>query len=134
MKKIFSLALLVLFAVALTSCNSCNRQKPVLGAKVTVAVKNIFGSPQDGMKVYMFKGVKPTNSTDPSTADKVELTNLEGVATFNLNFTDLKITEGETTVYFAVFYHTGDKTMVAGKEGIMLSNGDARKIEITIPI
>lgn len=125
---------MALFAVGLSSCNSCSKKKPVLGAKVNVTVKNIFGSPQDGMKVYMFKDVKPTNSTDPKTAAEVATTDLNGQVTFNVNFTQLKITEDKTTVYFAVFYEKDGSTMVAGKDGVMLRNGDVKNVNITIPI
>lgn len=125
---------MALLVAGLTSCNSCSHKKPILGAKVTVTVKNIFGSAQDGMKVYMFKHVKPTNSTDPATAVEVESTDLNGQATFDINFTQLDITEDKTAVYFAVFYGKDGHTMVAGKEGIMLTNGDVKDIEITIPI
>lgn len=134
MKKLFFLSMVALAAVAFSSCKSCNREKTAMGAKVTVTVKNIFGSPQDGTKVYMFKDLKPTNSTNPGTAADIQVTDLDGNATFNLNFTDLDIREGKTTLYFAVFYQNDNNTMVAGKEGIMLTNGETKHIDITIPI
>lgn len=138
MKKLTAIALTSVLCVAIiSSCTSCSKDKdaPVLGAKIEVTVKNWPGSTRKDVSVYMYKDEKVTEKTKVSDAKKVVVTNDKGVATFDLNFTELNILESQTTLYFAVFYKgVGDIELVAGSVGVTVKRGETKNVDLTIPL
>lgn len=132
MKKGIFFALLAIFVFTLTGCK---KDEPVLGANVKVTVKNSLGIAQKGKTVYMYKDQEPTNSTRPGDAKKQVVTDNNGVAEFILNFTELSITESQTSLYFAVFY-TDDEgaTKLQGSAAVTIKRDESRTLEITVPI
>lgn len=108
MRKVILATIISLVAMAgFSSCSDDDDEAPLLGALVDVTVKDILGNPYKGGTVYMFKNVDPNEETDKGSADKTEKTNDDGLAKFNLNLTDLNITESKTPLFFAVYY-TGE--------------------------
>ena len=106
MKKLFLLASLCV-AFAVQACTDDDNDK-IIGAYIEVTVKNAVGAPLEGRTVYMFKDDKPTVSTPVGDAKKSAITNADGIAVFDLNFTQLNIIERGTNLYFAVFYNIGN--------------------------
>jgi len=134
MKKGILFLCIALIGMAFTSCSD-DDEAPILGAYVGVTVKNLAGTLQDGVKVYMFKNVNPDEDTDIASATKVETTDANGVAHFKLNLTELSITESQTYLYFAVYYNVGDDVIFkAGDQGVTVKRDDEKNITITIPI
>lgn len=127
-------SLVALVSIGLMSCGKKDDKSPLLGAEVQVTVKNLLGIPQTNTPVYLYKDTEITNSTERSQADKDAITNENGIATFDLNLTQLNIFEARTTLSFAVFYTVGDEEMVAGSASITVKRNEEKKIEITIPI
>ena len=133
MKKLLLLSLFLFVGTSLVFVSCNDDDDPVLGARVNVTVKNLAGVAQ-GKTVYMFKDTEPTNSTDPSTAKKQIVTDANGLAEFDLNFTELNIFESQTSLYFAVFYTIGSETFIAGTAAITIKRGQTRDLDINIPI
>jgi hypothetical protein len=131
-KKALILSLLTAFAVAFSSCNKDPEDAPILGATVVVKVKNILDNPVKGKTVYMFYQ-EATDQTKPGDAKKNIVTDDDGKAIFNLNFTELNITESQTSLYFAVFNDKGDGTYeVQNTEGITVKRGDSETLELKV--
>lgn len=130
MKKSILFSLLAFLVVGLTSCN---KETPTLGATVKVTVKNLVGIDKESVTVYMFDK-EVTNSTDKGTAKKQIVTDKNGLAVFELNLTELKIVESQTTLYFAVFYTVGDTDYVAGSKGITVKRNGSYEVDIDIPV
>lgn len=107
---------------------------PVLGARVEVTVDNLLGTPQTGKTVYMFEDQEPTASTNPSSAKRQVVTNDQGVAVFELNFTELNIVESQTTLYFAVFYTIADEQFIVDSDGVTVKRNDTKKLTLHIPL
>lgn len=128
-KKALVLSLLTAFAVVFSSCKKDPEDAPVLGATVVVTVKNILNNPVKGKTVYMFYQ-EVTDQTKPGDAKKNIVTDDAGKAIFNLNFTELNITESQTSLYFAVFNDNGDG--VQSTEGITVKRGDSETLEIKV--
>lgn len=105
---------------------------PFLGAQVTVNVENVLGGDKAGKTVYMFKNREVTGTTTPESASKMVVTNSEGKAVFDLNFTELSILESQTTLYFAVFYTTGDESKIAGSTGVTVKRGDVKEVHLEV--
>jgi len=116
----------------LLGLNSCDKDKPFLGAKVEVSVSNILEQPQKGMTVYMFKDNKITSDTKIADADKQVITNDEGVAIFSLNLLDLNIIESQTSLYFGVFLKIGDEELVYGSAAVTVKKGDEKEVDIKV--
>jgi len=132
-KMIYSL-LIVGLTLGFISCGD-DDNAPILGANVKVTVQNIAGVAQEDVEVYMFKELKPEESTDPGSASKKEVTNADGVAYFKLNLTELNITESKTNLYFAVYYRVGDDLIFkAGDESVTVKRDEEKAITLTIPI
>ena len=132
MKKTFYFSLFIALISMFSSCKKDDT--PVLGAVVKVTVKNYLGVDQTGTTVYMYKDQEVNSSTKPSDAKKQIITDGNGVATFELNFTELSIIESQTTLYFGVFYGSGDDAKVAGSTGITIKRNETKNLEITIPL
>ncbi len=133
MKKVYLLFLTLFLGAVLLSCKD-DDEAPVLGAYVGVTVKNLLGTPQSGMDVYMFTNVEPNETTDLSTASEKVTTDSVGLAGFKLNLVELNITESETPLYFAVYYKVGDDFILkAGEESLTVKRNDEKEITITIP-
>lgn len=131
-KKALILSLLATFAVVFSSCNRDSEDAPILGATVVVTVKNILNNPVKGETVYMFYQ-EATDRTKPGDAKKNIVTNDDGKAIFNLNFTELNITESQTSLYFAVFNNKGDGIYeVQNTKGITVKRGDSKNLELTV--
>ncbi|MCD7973086.1 MAG: hypothetical protein LUG18_10570 [Candidatus Azobacteroides sp.] len=133
MKKNWILYLLVAVVVGFTSCDSDDDDAPWLGAYVKVNVKNALGVEKEGVTVYMFKNAV-TDDTNTADASKQVVTDANGIASFELNFTELNITDSQTTLYFAVFYTDGDKQWVGGTQGITVKRNETATVDITIPL
>ena len=148
MKKMLILTLfLTVASVVFISCNSSgahnandnnnnnnNRDKaPVMGAKVEITVKNALGKPLKGETVYMFRNQTVTDTTTSSQAKTQVVTDNDGIAVFDLNFTRLNILDAQTTLYFAVFYNKDGKEIPAGSTGITLKKGDVKKVDLRVP-
>lgn len=135
MKRNFIYSLLVIgLSMGFFSCGD-DDDAPVLGANVKVTVKNIAGVVQEDVEVYMFKDLEPDESTDPGSASKKEITDVDGVAYFKLNLTELNITESKTNLYFAVYYRVGDDLIFkAGDESVTVKRDEEKAITLTIPI
>lgn len=131
MKKVFVFSLLIAFVAGLSSCK--NNDAPVLGATVKVKVENLLNIEKESITVYMFDK-EVNNSTKKEDAKKQIVTDKNGIATFNLNFTELNIIESQTTLYFAVFYTAGDKDYVAGSKGITVERNKSYDVKIDIPV
>ena len=112
------------------SLYSCGGRNGVVGATIDVTVKNAVGDPQQGAKVYMFRDSKPNLSTAPSDALESAVTNSDGIAEFNLNFTQLNIKQENTNLYFAVFYQIGDEKLLAESKGITVKQGDTKEVSL----
>jgi hypothetical protein len=100
MKKGLIFAMLALSVILMTSCFRGTR------ASVDVTVKNKLGLTQSNVEVCMFKADTWSDfSHTPQNADKTSVTDLEGVATFELTTLDIMETvfDGKNTVYFVVF-------------------------------
>lgn len=137
MKKIiFTIIVSVALMAGFNSCSDDDDDAPFLGALVDVTVKDILGNPYKGGTVYMFKNLDPNEDTDKGSANKTEKTNNDGLAKFNLNLTELNITESETPLYFAVYYTgaDGDIVVKAGGGSITVKRDDEKKLTITIPV
>ena len=131
MKKILFFSVIITMLIAFTSCK--DNDSPTLGAKVNVHVKNTLGVSKDGITVYMYEK-EVTSSTTKAEAKKQIVTNSSGVAEFELNFTELKITESQTTLYFGVFYMVNDEEVTAGSTGITVKRDQEYNVDITMPI
>lgn len=136
MKKILFLSLLLIVATAVgfSSCSDDDDDPSFLGANVTVKVTNALGIVQSGKTVYMYKDTPVTEATVPGDAKKMAITDDNGIAKFSLNLTELNVLESQTNLYFAVFYTLGDKTAVAGTEGITIKRNESKELEIKIPL
>lgn len=134
MKKFLSLSVVIAAILAFASCSNNDDDAPVLGAKVEVTVKNLLGTPQKNTTVYMYKDKAIDNSTKSSDADKQVVTDENGVATFNLNFTELNISESQTSLYFAVFYKAGDTEGVKGSTAVTVKRNEVKQLELDIPL
>lgn len=133
MKK--SLLFLALVVVTIVLVSACDKKKaPVLGAKVTITVKNSLGSLQQGTTVYMYKDKEPDKTTKPESANHHVVTDNNGVVTFDLNFTELKILEAQTSLYFVVYYKIAGEDFIAGTQAVTVKRNDTKKLEITIPL
>lgn len=128
------LSLLSILFIGFSSCSDDDDDAPFLGANVEVTVKNLAGIVQKGETVYMYKDKEVTDSTKPEDATKQIVTDENGVAKFSLNLTELNILESQTTLYFAVFYKVGDKSLVAGSSGVTVKRNESKKLDITIPL
>lgn len=107
---------------------------PFLGAKIEVTVKNLLGSPVSGKTVYLFEDTEPTASTNPSDAKKQVVTNDNGIAVFDLNFTELNIIESQTTLYFAVFYTIVDQTFIVDSDGVTVKRNDTKTLTLEVAL
>lgn len=137
MRKVILATIISLVAMAgFSSCSDDDDEAPLLGALVDVTVKDILGNPYKGGTVYMFKNVDPNEETDKGSADKTEKTNDDGLAKFNLNLTDLNITESKTPLFFAVYYTgaDGDIVVKAGEGSVTVKRDEEKKLTITIPV
>lgn len=135
MKKIIFYSIIALVSIGFMSCGNDDNDAPVLGANVQVVVKNMIGTPQTNTTVYLYKDTEINSSTESSKANKHIVTDENGVATFNLNFTELNIFEAKTSLSFAVFYKVGDVEFVApGSTSVTVKRNDEKKIELIIPI
>jgi hypothetical protein len=134
MKKLFVLGISIAAIVALVSCSSDDDEAPVLGANVRVTVKNLLDMPQKGVTVYMYKNTAIDDNTKRDDADKQVVTDDNGVAAFQLNFTELNILESQTSLYFAVFYTIGDIEGVKGSAAVTVKRGDVKQVELQIPL
>ena len=135
MKRIIFYSIIALVSIGFMSCGNDDDDAPILGANVQVIVKNMIGTPQTNTTVYLYKDTEISSSTESSKANKHIMTDENGVATFNLNFTELNIFEAKTSLSFAVFYKVGDAEFVApGSTSITVKRKDKKKIELIIPI
>jgi hypothetical protein len=135
MKRIIFYSIIALVSIGFMSCGNDDDDAPILGANVQVIVKNMIGTPQTNTTVYLYKDTEISSSTESSKANKHIMTDENGVATFNLNFTELNIFEAKTSLSFAVFYKVGDAEFVApGSTSITVKRNDEKKIELIIPI
>lgn len=124
---------MILTTIGFISCG--DDDAPVLGASVQVTVKNMIGTAQTNTTVYLYKDTEVNSSTKSADADKHVVTDENGIATFNLNFTELNIFESETTLSFAVFYEVGGVEFVApGSTSVTVKRNDEKDVDITIPI
>ncbi|SCD21647.1 hypothetical protein PSM36_2852 [Proteiniphilum saccharofermentans] len=132
MNKLLFLSIMILTSLGFISCG--DDDAPVLGAKVQVTVKNMAGTAQTNTTVYLYKNTEIDGSTKSTDADKYVVTDENGIATFNLNFTELNILEFETTLSFAVFYEVGEVEFVApGSTSVTVKRNDEKEVDITIP-
>lgn len=93
------------------------------------------GTAQTNTTVYLYKDPEIDSSTKSTDADKYVVTDENGIATFNLNFTELNILESETTLSFAVFYEVGNVELVAlDSTSVTVKRNDEKEVDITIPI
>ena len=135
MKKIIFYFIMSIISIGFMSCGNDDDDAPMLGANVKVTVKNLAGTVQKGVDVYMFKDLKPEESTDPGSSSKKEVTNQDGVTYFKLNLTQLNITESKTNLYFAVYYRIGNTLIFkAGEQSVTVKRNDEKSIELIIPI
>ncbi len=135
MKKLIFYSIIAMTSIGFMSCGNDDGDAPILGANVKVTVKNLAGIVQKDVEVYMFKDLKPEESTDPGSASKKELTNQDGAAYFKLNLTQLNITESKTNLYFAVYYRIGDNVVFkAGDQSVTVKRNDEKNIDLIIPI
>ena len=133
MKRGLIICLLFALPFVFTSCSD-DDDAPFLGAKVNVTVKNLLGT-VDGTTVYMYKDSEPQlGTTKPENADKQAVTNADGVAEFNLNFTELNILESQTTLYFAIFFTVGDQSYLKASTGVTLERNDVKNVDINAAI
>lgn len=133
MNKLLFLSIMILTTIGFISCG--DDDAPVLGASVQVTVKNMIGTAQTNTTVYLYKDTEVNSSTKSADADKHVVTDENGIATFNLNFTELNIFESETTLSFAVFYEVGGVEFVApGSTSVTVKRNDEKDVDITIPI
>lgn len=125
----------LLFALpfVFTSCSDDDDDSSFLGAKINVTVSNFTGE-LDGVTVYMYKDAEITSDTKPENAKKQVVTDANGVAVFDLNFTELNILESQTTLYFAIFFTVGDQSYVRGSTGVTVSRNDVKNVEINATI
>ncbi len=133
MKKLFICSLVIALMAGFTSCNDDDDDAPVLGANVKVTVENFLTLNQDNVTVYMFDK-EVNDNTKKSDAKKSVVTNNNGVADFDINFTQLNILESQTTLYFAVFYTIGDEDYVAGSSGITVKRNESYNVTVRIPV
>lgn len=134
MKKILFFSLLCVAIVVMFSSCKDNDDPDFLGAKVKVKVENILDMPKEGTTVYLYKDKAVTQETLPGDAKKMAVTNAEGIATFDLDLTELNVLESKTTLYFAVFYSDDGTTMVAGSTGVILKRNETKEVNIEIPL
>jgi hypothetical protein len=133
MNKLLFLSIMILTTIGFISCE--DDDAPVLGANVQVTVKNLIGTAQTNTTVYLYKDTEVNSSTKSADADKHVVTGENGIATFNLNFTELNIFESETTLSFAVFYEVGGVEFVApGSTSVTVKRNDEKEVDIIIPI
>lgn len=134
MRKVLILSLIMGIYLSFTSCGD-DDDAPILGANVKVTVTNIAGVKQENVEVYMFKDLKPDESTDPGSASKKEVTNADGIAYFKLNLLEMNIIESKTNLYFAVYYRVGgDLILKVGDASVTVKRDDEKAITLTIPI
>lgn len=135
MKKLLILSIMILTAVGFMSCGDDDDDAPALGANVQVTVKNLVGTIQPNTTVYLYKDTEVDSSTKSADADKHVVTDQNGVASFNLNFTELNLFESKTTLSFAVFYEVGGVEFIApGSTSVTVKRNDVKKLNLTIPI
>lgn len=132
MGKGLFIGLLLMLPLTFTSCSD-DDSAPFLGAKVNVEVSNFIGT-IEGITVYMYEDAEITSSTKPEDSDKQVVTNADGIAVFDLNFTELNIIESQTTLYFAIFFTVGDQSYVRGSTGITVKRNDVKDVEINAAI
>ena len=130
MKKLLLLSLVAVMALSLGACNRKNANE----AQVKVTVKNASGTPQKNARVHLYMDTRPNRSSNASDAKETKTTDNYGVATFDLNLKNMNIAEGQTNLYFAVFYQLNDESLVVGSAAVAIKNGDVKEIKITIPI
>ncbi|MBU1577813.1 MAG: hypothetical protein KJ754_00130, partial [Bacteroidetes bacterium] len=122
MKKFLSVVVLtVLTTFLLSSCSKEDEFNAV--AKITVKEN---GSLKSGVSVHMFDHRKGpgTSFFIPFFADKVVVTEADGIATFNLQEVfDLEVIDTQTTFYFAVFDLDDN---VLGNTGLTIEKGQTK--------
>jgi hypothetical protein len=102
------------------------------GATIEVTVKNLLLENVPEKKVYLFLDQIPTNPK-PSDAKKQMVTNSKGVAVFRLNFSDLKIVESQTLLYFGVFVTAFGQETLRNSDPITVQFGDEKSVVVSIP-
>lgn len=134
MKQKLMITLMSITIMLFSACSNNDDDAPILGAKVDVTVKNLLGTAQTNKTVYLYKDTEPTSATKPEDAYSQVVTDANGVATFNLNFTQLNILESQTSLYFAVFYTVGNESLLANSEAVTVKRNDSKDISLTIPL
>lgn len=113
-RKNWIFGFLLLGLVAFTGCNDDNNgYNPLRGSIVHVLVEDQIEEPVTGVWVYMYTDHRPTVNSLTSDAVKIISTDDEGIATFRLYYDQLNIQDGNTQLYFAVFYEYGDDKLIA---------------------
>ncbi len=123
----------LIIAAILIGFSSCKKESPDLGAKINVTVENAFGCPQVGTSIYMYKDSAITPGTKPADAEKLAISNVDGISGFELNFTGLSLVESQTPLYFAVFYMSGKDMVPIGSTAVTVKRHDVKSITLTIP-
>lgn len=132
MKKVFALGLILSLIVGFTACGD-DDDAPFLGATVNVTVKDLLKQPVTGQEVYMYKNDKPTDDAKPADALMTVITNDQGIAKFDLNLTQLNITESSTNLYLAIFYPDSEgNPKLFTTEGITVKRNDVKALELDI--
>lgn len=132
MRKVLILSLLFSFVLGFTACND-DDDVPNGGARVKVTAKDYDGDKQEGVTVYMYIDEPITIYTSKDDADRSEVTNKHGEATFTLDSRELDLLDTETELYFAVFYRSGGEDMVEGTTAVRVERDDDKSIELKVP-
>ena len=135
MNRLIFCGIIAILSIGFMSCGADDDDAPALGANVQVIVKNLVGTIHSNTIVYLYKDTEVDSSTQSVDADKHVITDQNGVATFNLIFTELNLFESKTTLSFAVFYEVGGVEFIApGSTSVTVKRNDEKKIELIIPI
>lgn len=126
MKKFIIVLLAAVLGLSMTSCLTKTK------ATVKVTVTDALGMPVEGETVYMFTTASWDAVRLPANAEKRELTNKDGVATFNIQGIYLDVIDNTATLYFAVFEASGDK--VRAYKAVAVKAGDNKEVEIELDV
>ncbi len=121
MKKFIIVLLAAVLGLSMTSCLTKTK------ATVDVKVINVVDEPVEGATVYMFTTAAWDAVRLPAGAEKRELTNASGIASFSIQGIYLDL-DNTATLYFALFDASGKE--VIDYKAVTVKSGDKKEIEL----